>query len=264
MVKKPRRWKSTLEDGDFLSNLIREFSLGPPSYFDETIEKLKHTLTHPKAEPGLTAIEFILRQIENEAKKILQEYGYPIDIDELVPWLQESEGFWWTDPESGFTHFHENHSIQALSAKEVLISAEKIRYEISKNNAEETAIETMRLLFAAMAADLRDVIMDGARNIQGRTRGGKASKMLLGVLKAIWDIINQKGIDYQAQEIWSSIEAAGTDGILVQTSDKTFNVYIDGNKIVQIDDKTGREQSRKYRTFQDYVTKIKKSIKDSQ
>jgi hypothetical protein len=264
MIKKPRKWEATPEDADFISTEIREYSLAPPSYFDETIEKLKDILTHPQAEPGLTVVEFILRRLEKEAKKILREYGYPTDITELVPWLRDDDSFMWTDPESGNTYFHEIPSIQALSAKQVLSSVDNIRDWISMNDAEETAIETMRLLFAAMNADLRDTIMDGMRTNQRRKDGGRADKSLKAVSEVIRKIISQKGMKYQAKEIWKEIEATGTDGVSVQVSNETYIVYIDGEKIVQKNDKTGRDKQRKFSTFLRYVTNVKNYIKNSQ
>lgn len=204
MVKKPRKWKPTLEDSDFMSTDIRVFSLDYPSAFDDTINGLKDILSHPQVEPGLTVVEWFLRRLEKEAKNILQEYGYPTDITELVPRLQEGESFRWTDPRSGKTIFHKIPSLQAMSAKQILCSAENIRNAISKNDAEETAIETMRLLFAAMAADLRDTIMDGSRLSKNRKIGGEKSGLKKGILLATCYIMeNKKFFTSSAQRIWN-------------------------------------------------------------
>ena len=269
MIKKPRKWKYTLEDGDFVSTEIRVYSLESPSYFDETINALKDMLSHPQAEPGLTVVEFILRRLEGEAKKILQEFGYPTDISELVPWLQEGESFLWTDPESEKTYFHKVPSLQALSAKQVLCSVENIRYEISKNDAEETALETMRLLFAAMAADLRDTIMDGIRKSQERKHGGKKTTDKEGYYLAIKEVLKIKGDQIIRENIWRYFERFHNN-IDIENR-KSEPMYIGGYEIYFDPDTTenkqedvlmqeyeGKKRVIKKGTFFKYITEIRK------
>ena len=68
---------------------------------------------------------------------------------------------------------------------------------------------------------------------------------------------------YKPKEIWNHItRKAELSGFMVNTKKgKNYEVYIDGDDIVQVDDKTGKERKITFSSFQRYVTKIKKNLK---
>ena len=82
--KKGNIHEATLEDASFITTDIRGFVLESPEVFDEALETLSHALKYKPPEPCLTPLEFILRRIESDAKKVLSNHGNPTELDALM------------------------------------------------------------------------------------------------------------------------------------------------------------------------------------
>ena len=203
MGKKKKRplGQYNLEDAEFFNKTTtRDFSTSYPEELDEALERLKEALSHPDSEPGLTQLEFILRRLEKEAKAVLIDHGYPTELDELKG--LESEHTYPVQLEYGGTAWKCDVDIQSLSARQVLFSAMLLREAVADGEAEQAAIEMMRLIFAAISADLHDTIMQGARARRGQSVGGSRGQDQKGYLMAIEEVRKSKGGHVSVEWSW--------------------------------------------------------------
>ena len=108
--------------------------------------------------------------------------------------------------------------------------------------------------------------MGGIRAKQGQRRK-KPPRGLIGVKHLIRKTLEARGGDTTSDEIWFKLEKwdsySPCDIVDDFTGNKLFEVYIDGEKIYQVDDKTGKDRSITRKTFQDYVAEVKKDLKNS-
>ena len=204
MAKKKSRSidKFILWDSDIIgSSDILHNALAPPEFFEEGLKKIKDMLEYDSPEPGLTPLEWMLRRIEKEARKILTDSGWPTDLDELKFLIEEH-----TYPvknERGFTAMVCDVDFQAQSARQVLFSSMHLRDYIANNEAENTAIEMMRLMYAAFNMSAEKLIMRGVSAKKASYHGGHASKIKGGIETAIYKIFKEKGVKLKNIEIWN-------------------------------------------------------------
>lgn len=154
-----KQWR---RDVNFINSDIRQFSLEPPSVFEECLESLRDTLECDPIESDLAIIEFILKRLENDAGKVLLDGGYPIDRAELCN-MEEGVDYYWMNAEEGPRHYMGKPSMEALCAKQVLFSAYYIRIHVEKNELEKAVIETFKLMYAAVGAEMADTTWYGHR-----------------------------------------------------------------------------------------------------
>ena len=89
-------------------------------------------------------------------------------------------------------------------------------------------------------AQVEKAVLDGARS-----RGGRAPKRL-AIVQDVVDQLVANHPDATAREVWD----------LIPESDDLDNpVYRDGEKVVQLDDRTGLERTIVFATFRSYVTR---------
>jgi len=267
MTRKRKKtiYEYTREDADFFTSDIRSFSLEPPIILDEAVAKLREMLKHPEEEPGLTALEFILRRLEKEAKAILISHGYSTDLDEL--WSLEDENTYLVKTEGGGTALKCDVDIQSLSAKKVLFSALHLRDDIANGKAEEAAIEMMKLLYAAISADMYDVIMTGARAKVGQKKGGRAPTKKLGILLAInksLKALEEKGYRISRERLWRYFkENHDIDKERKPIEIKNYRVFFSDNRLIQETDSGNKIKvaSIGEDAFLKYVTYVKRMRK---
>lgn len=142
-----------------------ELGLSYPSEIEEGIERLREGLTHPQSEPGLTEIEFILRDFERGASRVLTAEGLDLDPDEL----------WWEDDSM--------LGVKQSSAKAVLVGTRRLRESLDNSRPDQAIIEMMLLTAAAIRSELYEDAMLGISVERGMRKGGKASGKA-GALKA--------------------------------------------------------------------------------
>ena len=95
-------------------------------------------------------------------------------------------------------------------------------------------------LSAGLEAQVEKAALDGARS-----RGGRAPKRLAIVQDVVDQLVaNHPGAT--ALEIWDLIPEGG---------DLDNPVYRDGEKVVQVDDRTGHDRTIVFATFRSYVTR---------
>ena len=234
MVKrKIDQWAS--EDADFINTAaIREFSLGYPDEFDDILFRIKQWLGHPETEKGLTVIEVILRQLERDAQRILRRDQY-------------AEG-----------------NIYRLSAQTVLSSATNLREHLRKNEAEQAAIETIRLISAAICADMHDTIVTGLRIQAGQHRGSHILNKKKGIVLAIEKALNglkQENRRISRESLWRYFERhhdinEDQEPIKIEN----YEVFFSDGRLCQttyLGNKTKMNSIGKDRFFK-YVTAIRK------
>lgn len=209
-------------DADILKGWVFDFIFSYPDEIDETFETLKAHLTLPdNKDMGPIVVHFLCRIFRKEAEAILINSGYRDILDDL------------SEPE-----FHDSlFSYQDASAKRVLISSEKLLHSISKNDSEEAALEMFHLTMAAIRANIFKITFDEINRIKGKIAGGRAAKKLIGIEAAIIDLLTEDNM-LTVHRVWTKQKKHTSTCPLII---KDFEVYIDGEEIVQID-KGGNEK----------------------
>ena len=177
-------------DLTFLDNRTKNLSFSAPYELERTLKRLTESLKHSQTKPRLTLLEFILREFEDEAKKKLQENG--LDSEELTElWYDRF------DPED-FSHLRDplcnyypslteplESSVQLQNAAHVGFCTDRVRRDIAKGDAEQTAIDMLKLCFATINANLHEIIRRGIRAEKAPSSGGKKSQRKRGIDLAI-------------------------------------------------------------------------------
>ena len=95
---------------------------------------------------------------------------------------------------------------------------------------------------------------------RGRSKGGQAKKRALGIEALIRRRLRESqaaGVKPTARELWEAIPEDPYHET-VSVGSKVFEVYRDGDRLVQIRDSDGQERSIAFSTFQNYVTEIRR------
>ena len=163
-------WNPDLDDFPN-ENRTTLFSLFSPVEVERNLERLTESLKRSQTESGLTPLEFILREFEDEAKKKLEENG--LDSKELIElWCA---GFDLEDcgPLSPLRTVLEDDypsliwpdekAIQLQNAAHVGFCTDRVRRDIRKGDAEQTAIDMLKLCFATVNANFHEIIIRGIR-----------------------------------------------------------------------------------------------------
>lgn len=167
-------WKK--EDYDLINTGTRQIVLAHPMHFETLLNILKRIPFPPPL------IERLLQGFEREAKGLLKE------VNPLIKKHQNKK------PSPQYGSLAEITKWQMIdnklyakydSAKRVLIAANDVREAIRAKDAERTAIDTMRLVFAAVTANLHEIIMKGIRAKTAPAKGGRADKEKHGIIAAI-------------------------------------------------------------------------------
>ncbi len=124
---------------------------------EEAIDQLRETLTHPQTEPGLTELEFLIRQFEKSASSILKAEGFDPDPDEL----------WWEEDS--------DLGVRLASAKDVMINAWYVRDSVESGNFREALVYMMLLTASAVRSELFESAMLGESTERAIAKGGKSS-----------------------------------------------------------------------------------------
>jgi hypothetical protein len=197
--KKKDVYKANIAVNEFMTTTTRTFALGP-EYLDEVLEILRENLPYPGDDPGLTPLEYILGQLEKQARKILSSRGYPTDLDEL--WWLKREHSYPVKFKSGGGGIKCDLDIESRSARTILFSARNLRDDIANNDAESAAIEMMRILFAAFRSEMYQVIMTGIQLKAGQKRGGKKSKKAKGIELAVETLLKNSSKKMSKEQVW--------------------------------------------------------------
>lgn len=126
---------------------------------EEHLDGLRQVLKHPQSEPGLTVLEFVIRELEKRATAMLKAEGYDTDINELVIWTSDSD-----------------MGVKLSSAKGVLIYAWLLRdYIEMKDYNQQALLEMMLLIASAIRAELFEPAIQGILAQQSLELGGEAA-----------------------------------------------------------------------------------------
>lgn len=110
-------------------SMAEELFLASPEELADAVRRFQDSMEHPQAEPGLTAVGFILRSLEKEAAKI----------------LDRAHG----------------DSVQVESAEDVLTRSLEVRDAINSGMAEDAALRMMFLTASAIRMKSHDHTMSG-------------------------------------------------------------------------------------------------------
>lgn len=157
--RKIDQWSS--DDLAFPDNRTKSFAFDSPYGLERGLEG--------------TELESILREFEDEAKKILEENG--LDSEELIEaWricfdVKDFSSLC-LQLEYDFPSLLSplSTSMQLQNAAHVFFCADRVRSDISKNDAKQTAIDMLKLCFTAVAANLHEIIKRGIRAKMGPTK----------------------------------------------------------------------------------------------
>lgn len=94
---------------------------------------------------------------------------------------------------------------------------------------------------------------------QRSSKGGRHKKERTAILCFI-DLILEKASGIETHQAWKSLPDS-INSFPVPTPDGDFDVYRDGDKLIQYNQETGKELSMGYRTFKDHMAAARKGIK---
>ncbi len=181
-------------------------------------------------------LEFVLKNLESEAEKVLRAEGYDPALSEL-PWYDGYE-----------------MGVQLAGAKQVLLSAHAIRDLVDRNESALVALEMMLIITAAIKAEVSVCLFEGLAKIKGQSKK-KPPRRSLFVIKAInRELDNKKSLTagnlWRRFEKYTSLSPLEIDGA---------EIYMDGVMLCEeCDDKV---KSISKSTFEGYVKKIKRERK---
>ena len=160
-----------------------------------------------------------------------------------------------------------------LRRHQVLIQAKNIRDSIAANEAENSAIEMMILVFSIVHAEASEMLFEGAGRIAGR-RKKKPFKGLLGVLGAIDHFLDENE-KLTVQQLWEwrfkkliKDDDDEKDTCLRLSGDDTgseFEIFFYEDRIVQNEKKKSGitvPRSIGWESFKKYVPKAKELRKE--
>jgi hypothetical protein len=271
------RWNP--DDLTFLDNRTKDLSFSSPYELERSLERLTESLKRSQTEPGLTPLEFILREFRDEAKKKLEENG--LDSEELTE-------VWRTlfDPED-FSSLHLyleynspslleplETSVQLQNAAHVAFCVDRLRSDISNGDAQQTAIDMLKLCFATVGANLHEIIIRGIRAERGPSLGGKTSQRKRGIDLAIEKIFKgqdafsiwlyfvknhygyEKALEIEGYKIFFKIDIQG----LQQDRISKRDAYKRGMLFEIFQDDVKTERGIKLPTFRRYFSETRKKI----
>lgn len=249
------------DDLTFLDNRTKEFSFSSPYDLERDLERRAESLKCSQTEPGLTLLESILREFEDEAKKKLEENG--LDSE----WLTEVWRTFFDPKDFSRLRLHLEYdfpsllepletSMQLQMAAHVAFAADRVRNDISNGNAEQTAIDMLKLCFSIVGANLHEIIVRGirAKGAPFKVRGTK--KRPEGLLSAFkYALKNSPKKD--GPSLWKFLKE------YCRGDDKIFNGFDiifeeKENKIYQYS-REGKFRRIGFRGFQRRLSEIKKS-----
>ena len=135
-----------------------ELALSYPDEIEEGLERLQESLHHPEAvKQGLTAVEFLIRELEEYACRLLESEGEDTDISHILYDDDCLDG------------------VRISSAKAVIIHANVLRDAIEEKNLDEALIRMMLMTAAAIRMEIFEDAMWGLHSEQYMSKGGRAS-----------------------------------------------------------------------------------------
>ena len=194
---------------------------------------------------GQRNIESQLQRVEDEAKAVFVEY---------LPKFKW-EGLWPFD-------LPKDAPPIARDARRVLMELETLRQakaEGDQPSAEYILFELGRLSARIQVRRAEHFALDGKKRLAERRKGGKAPKALKAIESAILEYLSDKP-NATAKVLWRRFsEDAASDPLSING----FQVYRDGDRLVQIDAETNLERSISFQTFRRYMTRARAKIRVS-
>lgn len=157
------------EDADFLTGDAILFALYSDE-IDEALISLNNIYDGTEKEQK-DLIPFLIKELADQAKKVLSDYGHPTDLKKLN-YICETR-----------------HGTKILQAKKVLESAEKILEIPQTPDVNLAILETLKFAFAAVGSDAHEVIYDGVRRNVERIDGQQ--KILEKKQRRMTDFLNE-------------------------------------------------------------------------
>jgi hypothetical protein len=232
---------------EYMGILTAKLIFNHPSEIKREIEVIRNYLQ------GESVAEFIIDRLRFEAENILKASG---DLEKLEL-LKDYDS---VSGEEG------NASLQVLSAKQVLISADKLKIYIARGEIEKALIEMICLMSAAICANAEYLAWRGIRAAIA-TESKKPKRELEGIQQAIaWVLKNNKARTKEG--LWKYFLRNYTDNTPLEIDD--YEIYVelghsglDENFVCQREVGTNIVKRITQRTFlgNNYYFKAKKGLK---
>ena len=135
-----------------------ELALSYPDEIEAGLERLQDSLDHPESvKQGLTAVEFLIRDFEKYACRLLESEGEDTEFSHIL--------------------YDEDHldGVRISSAKAVIIHAKNLRDAIEEKNLDEALIRMMSMTAAVMRTEIFEDAMWGLHSEQHMSKGGRTS-----------------------------------------------------------------------------------------
>ncbi len=250
--KRIDRWNDF--DIDLVNNWTKNLLFESPFCLDQDLE--------------LKPLEFFLIEFEDEAKKILEENG--LYSEELVEaWRTPSDVKDFSrlypqrkDSPSLFSPLLTSMALQNVAY--VFLCVHRVRKDILNGDAEQTAIDMLRLCFATVSANLHEMIVRGIKAKTAPARGGKKEKKVPAfnlLVRYAWQNSKRKTCLSMWEFLIRKLEAGDIGGrYIIEGCDFVYEKK--NNRItLYFSDERKRPRDIGFRSFERYVNSLKKGLK---
>ena len=106
---------------------------------------------------------------------------------------------------------------------------------------------------------INELITAAHRSWKGSQKGGASPKKKKGILSALEAFLSGKP-DLTCKKAWDRFPDSWTPLPITTPDGESFDLYRAGEHLTQVDDKTGKEASIKFRTFKRYFAEANKQV----
>jgi len=212
-------------------------------------------------------LAFIIRQYEKDALDLIRSRGYPDSYAKIVNMVEDHSEYQWrirhiTMPDGRTVEHKKDYKVCTLAAdvlfaREVVLQCDRIKEYISEGYTTKAILAMMRIVTSAMGAHTRGTLIQGIYRRAGQIKGSHAKKRLKGVFLAVETAIAETG-DTSFKGVWHWLKKYTSDSPYQAGG---FEVYVDGEGIIQIEDSTGNEKSITSESLKRYVIEVRKKSK---
>jgi hypothetical protein len=236
------------QDWDLIDSPTKKIFLAYPQHLDDILRTLEDS---PLVKCPLDMINIFLDEFKREAQALLKRIGFNDDH------LKDPKSLMYIQKVAA-----KNRNIMADNASRVLLGVNFVREAIKKKDAGNTAIEMMRLVFAALTANLYDLVLRGIRAKTAPVRGGRVPKKLEGIILAIKKVL-KKAKRKGALDLWHYFKNNHKKNNDLQIGEYAIWFYEDptgaGENLLYLSDGE-KERGISFSAFKRYVREVKKTM----
>jgi len=212
-------------------------------------------------------LAFVIRQYEKDALALIRSNGYSDDYVKIVNMVEDYSEYQWcirytTMPDGSTIEHKIDYKVCTLPedvrfAREVVLQCDAIKEYIAEGYTTKALLAMVRIVTSAMGAHTRRTLAQGVYRRAGQIKGARVTKRLKGVQLAVEAAIAETG-DRSFKGVWHWLEKH-TSRHPYRAGD--FEIYVDGDAIIQVEGSTYAERAITVETLKRYVIEARKKCK---